>query len=132
MPFRITLGQCNAERWVKSARTECVDHLLVFNEAYLCRAIADDPWDGPAFVASPMRSRCYNPPIIRLRICGSVGRGCGSTGSTGRRSMKPDSNLTIINVIVCWFVLVIFNRSASHDAKSRDSAMNCVGTPKLV
>jgi hypothetical protein len=29
-----------SERWVKSARTECLDHLLVLNEAHLRRAIS--------------------------------------------------------------------------------------------
>jgi hypothetical protein len=29
-----------AERWVKSARTECLDHLFVFNEVHLRRAMS--------------------------------------------------------------------------------------------
>jgi transposase InsO family protein len=32
-PFRTPRANSIAERWVKSARTECLDHLFVFNEA---------------------------------------------------------------------------------------------------
>jgi hypothetical protein len=34
-PFRGPRANSIAERWVKSARTECLDHLFVFNEAHL-------------------------------------------------------------------------------------------------
>ena len=39
-PFRCPTANAVAERWVKSARTECLDHLLVFNESTLRRAIS--------------------------------------------------------------------------------------------
>jgi len=39
-PFRRPVANAVAERWVKSARTECLDHLLVFNETNLRRAIS--------------------------------------------------------------------------------------------
>jgi hypothetical protein len=39
-PFRCPLADAVAERWVKSARTECLDHLSVFNESTLRRAIS--------------------------------------------------------------------------------------------
>jgi putative transposase len=39
-PFRAPRANAISERWVKSVRTECLDHLLVFNEAHLRRAIA--------------------------------------------------------------------------------------------
>jgi putative transposase len=39
-PFRCPAANAVAERWMKSARTECLDHLFVFNESTLRRAIA--------------------------------------------------------------------------------------------
>jgi Integrase core domain len=39
-PFRCPTANAVAERWVKSARTECLDYLFVFNESTLRRAIA--------------------------------------------------------------------------------------------
>ena len=39
-PFRCPVANAVAERWVKSARTECLDHLFVFNELTLRRAIS--------------------------------------------------------------------------------------------
>ena len=39
-PFRAPRANAISERWVKSARTECLDHLFVFTEAHLRRAIS--------------------------------------------------------------------------------------------
>ena len=39
-PFRCPVANAVAERWVKSARTECLDHLFVFNELTVRRAIS--------------------------------------------------------------------------------------------
>ena len=39
-PFRAPRANAISERWVKSVRTECLDHMLVFNEAHLRRAIS--------------------------------------------------------------------------------------------
>jgi transposase InsO family protein len=39
-PFRAPRANAISERWVKSVRTECLDHILVFNEAHLRRAIS--------------------------------------------------------------------------------------------
>jgi transposase InsO family protein len=39
-PFRSPRANAIAERWVKSARTECLDHLFVFGEAHLRRAMS--------------------------------------------------------------------------------------------
>jgi putative transposase len=39
-PFRSPRANAVAERWVKSARTECLDHLFVFGEARLRRAMS--------------------------------------------------------------------------------------------
>ena len=39
-PFRSPRANAIAERWVKSARTECLDHLFVFGQAHLRRAMS--------------------------------------------------------------------------------------------
>jgi putative transposase len=39
-PFKAPRANAISERWVKSVRTECLDHTLVFNEAHLRRAIS--------------------------------------------------------------------------------------------
>jgi Integrase core domain len=39
-PFRSPRANAIAERWVKSARTECLHHLFVFGEARLRRAMS--------------------------------------------------------------------------------------------
>jgi putative transposase len=38
-PFRAPRANAISERWVKSVRTECLDHLFVFTEGHLRRAI---------------------------------------------------------------------------------------------
>jgi len=39
-PFRSPRANAVAERWVRSVRSECLDHLIVFNEANLCRLLS--------------------------------------------------------------------------------------------
>jgi putative transposase len=39
-PFSAPRANAISERWVKSARTECLDHLIIFNETHLRRAIS--------------------------------------------------------------------------------------------
>ena len=39
-PFRSPRANAVAERWVKSARSECLDHLIVFSEANLRRVLS--------------------------------------------------------------------------------------------
>jgi transposase InsO family protein len=39
-PFRAPRANAISERWVKSVRTECLDHILVFDEVHLRRAIS--------------------------------------------------------------------------------------------
>jgi class 3 adenylate cyclase len=38
-PFRSPRANAVAERWVRSVRSECLDHLIVFNEAHLRRVL---------------------------------------------------------------------------------------------
>ena len=35
-----SVANAHAERWVRSARAECLDHLLIANEAHLRRVLA--------------------------------------------------------------------------------------------
>jgi Integrase core domain len=39
-PFRSPRANAVAERWVRSVRSECLDHLIVFNEANLRRVLS--------------------------------------------------------------------------------------------
>jgi putative transposase len=39
-PFRLPRANAIAERWVRSARSECLDHLMVFNEGILRRVLS--------------------------------------------------------------------------------------------
>lgn len=40
-PFRSPRANAIAERWVRSARTECLDHVLVFNECHLRQTLLE-------------------------------------------------------------------------------------------
>ena len=40
-PYRAPNANAYAERWVRSARTECLDHLLIANEKHLRRVLAE-------------------------------------------------------------------------------------------
>jgi transposase InsO family protein len=40
-PFRSPRANAIAERWVRSVRTECLDHLLIFNEHHLEKVLAE-------------------------------------------------------------------------------------------
>src|SRR5262245_19203151 len=41
MPFRSPRANAIAERWVRSVRTECLDHVFILNERHLQRALAE-------------------------------------------------------------------------------------------
>jgi len=40
-PYRAPNANAVAERWVRSAREECLDHLLILNQRYLARVLTD-------------------------------------------------------------------------------------------
>ena len=40
-PYRAPNANAHAERWVRSAREECLDHLLIAGEAHLRRVLTE-------------------------------------------------------------------------------------------
>jgi putative transposase len=40
-PFRSPRTNAIAKRWVRSVRTECLDHLFIFNERHLEKVLAE-------------------------------------------------------------------------------------------
>lgn len=40
-PYHAPNANTDAERWIRSARAECLDHLLVVNEAHLRRVLTE-------------------------------------------------------------------------------------------
>jgi putative transposase len=45
-PYRTPIVNAYAERWVRTVRAECLDHLLIVNEAHLRRVLAATNPDG--------------------------------------------------------------------------------------
>jgi len=45
-PYRTPIANAYAERWVRTVRAECLDHLLIVNEAHLRRVLAATNPDG--------------------------------------------------------------------------------------
>jgi putative transposase len=67
-PYRAPNANAIAERWIRSAREECLDHLLILNEAYLRHVLQ-------AYVAYYNRARPHQgleqrTPIAPDRPCG--------------------------------------------------------------
>ena len=62
-PFRAPNANAIAERWVRSVRAECLDHLLVLGEAHLRRVLTAyaDYYNH----ARPHQGREQRPPLER-------------------------------------------------------------------
>ena len=43
-PFRSPRANAIAERWVRSVRSECLDHVFIFNERHLQKLLAEYVW----------------------------------------------------------------------------------------
>jgi putative transposase len=63
-PYRTPTANAYAERWVRSARAECLDHLLVANEAHLRRVLAT--YVGHYNRARPHQRLAQQTPIPRI------------------------------------------------------------------
>ena len=80
-PFRSPQATAIAERWVRSVRTECLDHMLILNERHLRRVLAEyvayfNRWRphrsigpcapcAPAFLAAPAKGMVVAEPVLR-------------------------------------------------------------------
>jgi len=73
-PYRSPTANAYAERWVRSVRAECLDHLLIVNEAHLHRVLA--AYVGHYNLARPHRGLGQQTPIPfdRGARCGPVSR----------------------------------------------------------
>ncbi len=80
-PFRTPRANAFAERWVRSIREECLDHILILNESHLCRVLKEyaeyynhaRPHQGidQGFpVSGPVRST--RGPVHRRDVLGGV------------------------------------------------------------
>jgi transposase InsO family protein len=63
-PVRAPNANCYAERWIRSAREECLDNLLIFNQAHLRRVMRD--YIAYYNTARPHQGIDQNIPIPRL------------------------------------------------------------------
>ena len=73
-PYRAPTANAHAERWVRSVRAECLDHLLIVNEAHLRRLLTD--YVAHYNQARPHRGLGQQTPIpyARSASCGPVRR----------------------------------------------------------
>ena len=67
-PYRAPNANAVAERWIRSAREECLDHLLVLNEAHLRRVLT--AYVGYYNRARPHQGLEQRTPIAPDRPCG--------------------------------------------------------------
>jgi putative transposase len=80
-PYRAPTANAYAERWVRSAREECLDHLLIVNEAHLRRVLAAyvahynqaRPHQGIGQqVPIPCEQRARQGPVRRRDVLGGL------------------------------------------------------------
>ena len=68
-PFRSPRANAIAERWVRSARTECLDRIFIFNERHLRQALAEYvSYFSPSSTGFAMTF----PPILPRTVGGSA------------------------------------------------------------
>jgi putative transposase len=79
-----------AERWISSARRECLDQMLITGERHLCLVLSEyiDHYDGHR----PHRSLQQNPPAGRGHSPGGVPGTCAATGSAALSTNTPSSH----------------------------------------
>jgi len=80
-PYRSPTANAYAERWVRSAREECLDHLLIVNEAHLSQVLAAyvahynqaRPHQGIGQrVPLPFNQRTRHGPVQRQDVLGGL------------------------------------------------------------
>jgi transposase InsO family protein len=79
-PFRSPRANAIAERWVRSVRTECLDHVFIFNERHLQKVLAE--YVGYFNHWRPHRSIGQRPP-------------CAQTTPAPRRSAQAGKIIAI-------------------------------------
>ena len=97
-PYRRPTANAYAERWVRSVRAECLDHLLIVNEAHLRRVLADyvahynqaRPHQGlePA-LPDPARPAAGPGPVRRRDVLGGLAPRVLSRGGVTSDVQRP-------------------------------------------
>jgi putative transposase len=87
-PYRAPNANAYAERWVRSARTECLDHLLIAGEAHLRRVLTEYvAFYNEARPHQGLAQQCpvaLPPPVRDGRCIAAIGSGACSTIITAR------------------------------------------------
>jgi putative transposase len=92
-----------AERWVRTLRSECLDHFVIYGERhldylvknYLAHYLEERPHQGVGNVPLP-DAACDEPPILQFPVgeakCGSDSGGYSSTTTAPRLDLIPTNN----------------------------------------
>jgi len=96
-PFQVPNANAVAERWVRSAREECLDHLLVLNQANLRRVL--NTFIDYYNTARPHQGLAQQSPITRHTTCavGSVQRRDVLGGIIGDYNRAPDNTALVLS-----------------------------------